>query len=177
MDSSLNMIDLEYLTNRTFLKKRKMIVKDNFKEDLTFYRKRVFQLTKDFLCGKYINAELDNAFKNYTKTCMDHFKFLDHSDIIQKDYSKIKIRDKKEPKKLNHQQNVDYLLMHTMQPVTKKITDCIPIHRKSKEKKTFMPKNRNINLRDPKFRSKGLSKKNVHNKYGKAQDKKKKTSS
>jgi len=162
MDASLNMIDLEYLTNPAFLKIRTTLVKDNFNEDLKFYRKRVFQLTKDFLCGKYINAELDNAFKNYTRTCISHFKFIDHSDIIQNDYSKIKESNRKEPKKLSAPQNVDHLLMRTVQPVSKKITDCIPIRCKSKEKKTFMPKNRNINLRDPKFRSKGISKKIYH---------------
>jgi len=37
-----------------------------------------------------------------------------------------------------------------------------------------MPMNRNINLKDPKFRSKGVVNKNIHNKYGKTDKKKKK---
>ena len=81
MDVSLNMIDLEYLTNRSFLKKSMLDDKveadnKNFEIDLKFYRKRIFQLTKEFLTGKHIHAELKMSFLNYSKSCIKYFKFI-----------------------------------------------------------------------------------------------------
>jgi len=175
MDVSLNMIDLEYLTNPAFVKLRKKLLKTNNKEDITFYRKRIFQLTKDLLRGKYINAELDNAFSNYSRICIGYFKFSDQSDIIQHDYVDIVRNEKKTVQRELNQKAPNHLLMCTMQPVSKKITDCIPIKYIKKQQKPFMPTNRNINLKDPKFRSKGVLKKNISNTYG-TQPKKKKIS-
>ena len=95
MDISVNMIDLEYLSNPSFQKKRKKewVKKDN-KKDIDFYRKRIFQLTKEFLCDKYINAHLDNAFNNYAEACIKYFKFTDQAEIIQSDYLKMKMQKK-----------------------------------------------------------------------------------
>ena len=172
MDVSLNMIDLEYLTNPVFLKVKKKMTKNNDKVDITFYRKRIFQLTKDFLCGKYINAELDNSFRNYTRTCIDYFKFIDQSDIIQEEYSKINL--KMPPPPVENIPLPNHLLMRHLQPISKTIPDCYPIKYINKPPKPYLPKNRNINLKDPKFRSKGVIKKNVNNTYGKKKPKKKK---
>jgi hypothetical protein len=176
MDISLNMIDLEYLTNRSFKKKRKALVKNSNKTDINFYRKRVFQLTKDFLCGTYINAHLDNAFNNYVTACIEYFKFIDQSEIIQSDYLTMKVVENKSKKKCMPHISPDYLMMRTAQPINIKISDCIPIKYIKKKEKLFMPTNRCINLKDPKFRSKGLLKKNINNKYEKTKNEKKKTS-
>ena len=134
MDISLNIIDLEYLTNRSFQKKRRTIVKNNNKTDINFYRKRIFKLTKDFLCGTYINAHLDNAFHNYSAACIEYFKFIDQSEIIQNDYLTMKTIENKSKKKCTPHISSDYLMMRTVQPVTKKISDCIPIHYIKKKK-------------------------------------------
>ena len=160
MDSSLNMIDLEYLTNPAFSHIKKNILTDNHTQDIKFYRKRIFKLTKDFLCGTHINRELENAFINYSRTCIEYFKFIDKADIIQKDYPP----DKKIKKKICvHESPPNNLLMRT--PRNTKITDCLHIQRKT-HKKIFMPTNRHINIRAPEFMYKGLKKKNIDNKYG-----------
>jgi len=168
MDSSLNMIDLEYLINPAFSHIKKNILTDNHTEDIKFYRKRIFKLTKDFLCGTHINRELEDAFINYSRICIEYFKFIDKADIIQKDYppdKEIK-RDK-----YVHESAPNSLLMRT--PRDTKITDCLPIQRKT-QKKIFMPTNRHINIRAPKFMYKGLKKKNIINKYGNKKKKKEK---
>ena len=169
MDISLNMIDLEYLTNPAFSKIKKIVKKDNHFEDTKFYRKRIFQLTRDLLCKKHINAELENAFNNYTRTCVDYFKFIDRSEQIQKDYEKCVSHKKSAP--FLPETPPDYLMMRNVQPISRKITECIPIKYINAPPKPFMPKNRNINLKDEKYRSKGVIKKNIHNKYGKKKKK------
>ena len=89
MDDSLNTIDLEYLINPIFTKTTSNIdksEKNNYEEDMKFYKKRIFKVTKDMLRGKKIEPDIDKAFINYTKACIEYFKFIDKAEIIQKDY-------------------------------------------------------------------------------------------
>ncbi len=53
MDISTNCIDLQYLINPSILQKLNRSSQLNIlsEEDLQFYRKRIFQLTKHFLQG------------------------------------------------------------------------------------------------------------------------------
>ena len=173
---SLNMIDLEYLTNRSFLKKSMLDDKveadnKNFEIDLKFYRKRIFQLTKEFLTGKHIHAELKMSFLNYSKSCIKYFKFIDKADTLQENYPSEK-NIKYSPSFISGSPP-DHLIMRTIEPAVKKITDCMHIISSKKQKKIFLPKKININLNDPKFRTKGVRKKNIHNKYDEKDSKKK----
>ena len=87
MDVSLNTIDLEYLINPAFANLRvKTEEDDTLKTDIEFYRKRIFKLTKDLLRNTTITTEVDRGFNEYAKICIKYFKFLDKSDIIQKQY-------------------------------------------------------------------------------------------
>ena len=85
MDVSLNLIDLQYLTNPDKL--TKLMQKKDLQQiphnDLDFYKKRIFQLTKDMLRGEKINTKVTKAFVNYAQICIDHFKFTDMMELIQ----------------------------------------------------------------------------------------------
>ena len=83
MDVSLNLIDLQYLTNpfeMTKIMKRK---EESLlsKKDLEFYKKRIFKLTKDMLRGEKVNTKVNKAFEHYAQVCMDHFSQLTGSTI------------------------------------------------------------------------------------------------
>ena len=177
MDVSLNMIDLEYLTNRSFAKKNTSCTrgdKNAYDKDLKFYRKRIFQLTKEFLTGHYVNADLKNSFTNYSISCIKYFKFIDKADTIQGGYPL--------DKNIKYQPtfvaplSADHLIMRATEPAIKKITDCMRVISTKKPKKIFLPQSLNINLKDPKFRIKGVGKKNIHNKYDEKDQKKEKVS-
>ena len=92
MDISLNLIDLQYLTNPDQLTKlmQKKDLQQISRNDLDFYKKRIFQLTKDMLRGEKINTKVNKAFVNYAQICIDHFKFTDKMELIQNDYKDIK---------------------------------------------------------------------------------------
>ena len=77
MDVSLNLIDLQYLTNPDKLNKimQKQNISKISQRDLEFYKKRIFQLTKDMLRGEKINTKVDKAFEHYANICIDHFQF------------------------------------------------------------------------------------------------------
>jgi len=172
MDISLNTIDLEYLTNPLYVTKKTQMQKKSNKSEISFYRKRIFKLTKDLLCNNYINANMDNAFHNYAEECIKYLKFKDQSEIIQGDYQNIK--KKEEEMDTTSKDNLDHLMMRKITPLSKTIKDYIPIkiHKPEKEP-PFIPVSRKIDLTDPKYRTKGIIKKNLPSTYGKTNAKKK----
>jgi len=173
MDISLNMIDLEYLINPSFssLCPDPKEEEEDLKSDIDFYKKRIFKLTKDLLRNTKCTTEVNRGFKEYAKICIQYFKFMDKSEIIQKQYANQK---KSESKNVVPQTEIpNHLLMRSAPAIHRTIPECMPVKVKNEKKKViFMPQNHNINLKDPLFKIKGLVKKNIDNKYEK--DKKKK---
>jgi len=162
MDVSLNLIDLQYLTNPFEMNKlmRSKEISLLSQNDVNFYKKRIFQLTKDMLRGEKINTKVNKAFENYTLTCIEHFKFVDKMEIIQKDYANIK--EKSSQNKKFNLDNTNNIIMKHNKPYRPKITDHIKVKSTRIVKPPVIPKTRNFNLKDPKFRNKGLKKKNIN---------------
>ncbi len=159
MDVSLNTIDLQYLTNpleMVKLGKKNVAAPYNLTKDITFYRRRIFQQTKEYLRGKQVVPKLDRAFENYARVCVEHFKFIDKSDIIQRDYEQLK------PDKPKITANFDIndsneVMMKKKAPQNPKITDHIKLksNRVKVKRKIILPKNRVFDLKNSKFRTKG----------------------
>ena len=109
----------------------------------------LFKVTKDMLRGKKIEPDIDKAFINYTKACIEYFKFIDKAEIIQKDY---KMYSQKSTTKKDIASIVmpDHLLMGTPPAITKTIPECYPVKVTNKKKKiTFFPKRRDIDIKNP----------------------------
>ena len=175
MDISTNAIDLLYLTNTNTFKnittKKKLTYN---KEDLKLYRKRIFEQTRDILVGNKVEKDIHNAFDEYVGLSINHFKFLDKKEIIQKDYEHIKKKSKKVS-------NIDYkeinkLVFKNEKPTHYKITDCIKVKRKTKiKKKMILPQIRDFTKNisaAPKDKSIG-KKDNIIIRYDEAKIKKK----
>ena len=162
MDVSLNLIDLQYLTNPDKLTKlmQKKDLQQISRNDLDFYKKRIFQLTKDMLRGEKINTKVNKAFVNYAQICIDHFKFMDKMELIQNDYKDIKSPVNK--KKTFNMKNSNSMMLRKKKPYRPRITDNIKIKSTRINTPPVIPKTRNFNLKDPRFREKGLKKKNIN---------------
>ena len=162
MDVSLNLIDLQYLTNPDKL--TKLMQKKNLQQiprnDLDFYKKRIFQLTKDMLRGEKINTKVNKAFVNYAQICIDHFKFIDKMELIQNEYKDIKPPVKK--KNTFNIRNSNSVMLRKKKPYRPRITDNIKIKSTRINTPPVIPKTRNFNLKDPRFREKSLKKKNIN---------------
>ena len=104
--SAINMIDLEFLTNPLELQKLKKGKNLNKIQpnDILFYKKRIFQMAKDILLHKLADVKVKNAFDSFCAICIEYFKFIDKSEIIQTDYSNFKKDSTSKP------QNID---LHT----------------------------------------------------------------
>ena len=91
MEDSTNEFDLMYLTNNLDYKKVKnKFLEPELYDDVKFYRKRIEKQIEDLLNGKNVENQLDNCFKRYLFLSVQHFKFIDKRDIIQKEYGDIK---------------------------------------------------------------------------------------
>ena len=162
MDISLNLIDLQYLTNPDQLTKlmQKKDLQQISRNDLDFYKKRIFQLTKEMLRGEKINTKVNKSFVNYAQVCIDHFKFTDKMELIQNDYKDIKSPVNK--KNTFNMKNSNSVMLRKKKPYRPRITDNIKIKSTRINTPPVIPKTRNFNLKDPRFREKGLKKKNIN---------------
>ena len=179
-DNFINEITLDCLMNKEQYNKyilKKKSKSENIK-DLKFYRKRIYYLTKDLLLLKDqtipVLPEVKIAFDNYVKTCINYFKVIDRNDIIQEDYKDVHhvISDKiGELNKLNDLHNLntteeaDNYLMRQIK-IKKNSLDGFVKKKINKPKEIILPKEKNINLKDPLLKNKGIvKKKNINNKY------------
>lgn len=171
MDISFNTIS--YLMNSNYqskfiTKQEEPMLKEQFKKDLKFYKKRIYDITKKLLKHDKINNTVSNAFEEYCKILIEHFKITDTKDIIQQDYKQ--------------QKNVSFLLDETNEKIDdntntnianedfnnlimKKNNKNITIENSMNIKKNkkinkpqFIPKQKNINLKDNQLKYKGLQK-------------------
>lgn len=146
MDISASMIDLHFLTNFHDKKKLGLEEKENVsRKDLLKYRKEILQLTKNMLRGYKTEECINDAFDNYIKQCIEHFKFLEMSNTIQNEYKPVDVPDSKKepPKKINLQQ-INETMLKPKKINTIKITDKLNIKKKKKKENTIiLPKKRN----------------------------------
>ena len=165
MDTFVNQVTLEYLMNKNgkqFAKNQKKYQVN--KNDQKFYRKRILGMTKDLLydpslCPLY---DIQHTFNIYVKTCIDYFKMLDKTDIIQEDYLEmmncVKELDTEENTELEYnKEDANKLLMRSIQinkPNLDKFVRRVPTS--SPANPSVLPKQKNINLKDPNLKNKGL---------------------
>jgi hypothetical protein len=159
MEDSTNEFDLMYLTNvSNFKKVNNNILEPELYEDIKFYKKRIMKQIEDLMDGKSIESQLDNSLKRYLFLSIQHFKFIDKRDIIQKEYDCIKI--KKPPQRDFNLKKMNKMFEKTNENLCK-ITDVLDIKIKYK-KEVILPRKKVINLRNEKLKTKGLEKKECH---------------
>lgn len=153
---NINEINRQYLINPASWEK---INKDSSfnelnQEDYEFYKPRIFKITKDILKDKEVDKKIKKCFMNYAKICMEHFKFIDKRDIIQKEYDEREKKNKNTTSfNINESNN---LIMKKTEFKKVKITDQMPIKTNIIPKNVVMPKKRIFNLKDPKLKRKGI---------------------
>jgi hypothetical protein len=181
-DTFINQLNVDFLINKDVYKSKCIQNKSNIasKRDKKFYRKRILNLTKDMLLFKEdmpdLFPDVTMALEIYIKTCIDYFKIMDECDILQEDYS----NEEEENKDIdnfnlnivnnennlcleNKNTNINSLLMrqvkiNTLDKFVKKTIYNI--------EKEIIPIQKEINLKEPYLKNKGIrKKKNINNNY------------
>ena len=186
----VNQVTLECLMNKDTYKKyvatkKKSVVN---KKDQKFYRRRILSLTKELLYPEETTAttpittttsaatkttindpNILGLFQIYSKACIEYFKTLDKNDIIQEDYSTLTTTGTHEmsPEDIKTQAEIDQQFMRSIrvkEPTT--LDKFVKRSTTAPKEDPILPKQKDINLRDPALKNKGIrKKKNITNKY------------
>ena len=147
--------------------------KEMFYKDKRFYRKRICDLTKQLLLNDNppeVTQDTRMAFENYSKACIHYFKNLDKTDIIQEDYNGLELNISSENNIENGNGNSEEMNKLMMRSI--KISEPNALEKMVKRtstrviSKAIIPIQKEINLKDPILKNKGIRKKNnITNKY------------
>lgn len=175
-DAFLNQASLDYLINTKQYKIQltsALNTKIN-RKDKKFYRRRILSLTKDLLSKEeseiVVAPDIKYAFDNLVKTCIHYFKILDRNDIIQEDYNGF-VEEIKEKKDLSESEQFlkeenEKLLMRSVKLSNHSLDNFIKIKMTKQAEELIIPQQKEINLKDPILKNKGVNKKkNIINNY------------
>lgn len=172
----LNQVSLDYLINTKQYKIQltNTLNKKINKKDKKFYRRRILNLTKELLSKDeseiVVSPDIKYAFDNLVKTCVHYFKILDRNDIIQEDYNKMD-DEIKEEKEISESEQIlkeenEKLLMRSVKMSNNSLDNFIKIKMTKKTEELIIPQQKEINLKDPNLKNKGIiKKKNIINNY------------
>jgi len=163
--NNIDKLTLQYLINPSIInkhtQKEENDLKLEFKEDKEFYRKRIFKLFKDMLNDKFENEILRDYYEEYISSLINYLKEVDTKDLLQEDYMDLslnKINNKKLENKTLSENNS--IIFNKEKIIDKQIKMDKFVIRPQKEKKEYLlPKTKDINLKDPRLRRKGIEKK------------------
>ena len=109
-----------------------------------------------------------SLFQIYSKACIDHFKTLDKNDIIQEDYVSLTTETAEmSADDIKTQSEIDQQFMRSIQVREPNTLDkFVKRSTTAPKEEHVLPKQKDINLRDPALKNKGIrKKKNITNKY------------
>lgn len=191
MNDIIHNITFECLVNKqyhNFFKKNGEILISVNKRDKKFYKKRILNVTRDLFLNDDVTVSPDvkESYNNYIKHCIEYFKMLDKSDIIQNEhndkiivenvnnYKNEDIDDSSNSNNItpntNEYNNLNSILFNktnknnTLDNFVKKI------HIENNKIPEIIPRKRKINLKDPLLKLKGVNNgvnNNINNNYEK----------
>ena len=142
--------------------------------DRKFYKKRIYDLTKQLLNNQTTDKMFPDivfSFESYIKACIDYFKVLDKSDILQQDYQDIPGEESFSAElntdHITTPQDADQLMLRSIKIQEPNALEKLVKRTSTKLKKPMiLPREKEINLKDPNLKNKGIRKKNnINNKY------------
>jgi hypothetical protein len=168
-----NNIDLEYLINPSVYEKYKEqnshVIKAQLNMDKSFYKKRIISTAKSILKDHDKNEypeEVTTSFNNFIKNCIQYYKFIDTSDIIQTDYIEYGTQSNNQHDQHDEEavseETINAITAQLMKnkDLTKTMTMDDFVEKKYVEtKKIILPQERNINIKENLHKKKRKKKK------------------
>jgi hypothetical protein len=142
------------------------------KEELEFYRKRIFHLFKELICNRKpddLPPDVKYAYDTFVKASIRYFKVADNNDLLQEEYKCIDI-SASEPATTNtntkddNKQDPNKLLMRRVKMDVPTLDKYVKRVSNKKEETVFLPKSREVDIKNPELKNKGI-KKNINNVY------------
>ena len=159
---------LEYLTNPNYNILNKTTDSftsqeelDQFKLDKRFYKKRIISLTRDMFKKNDYPANLNDVHNQYVRYIINHFKLIDRKDILQSEYDNIELSKTYEGDISYNIDEANKEIYNIKEPVPS-LDNYVKITKVNSERK-ILPKKKDINLKHPQLKTKGLREKKNKN--------------
>jgi len=171
MDFKLN--TLQYLTEPSLLEKlNNDSKKTTNKDEIGFYKKRIFVTTKLLLRNGKINTSVNDAFINYVKVLIQHFKIVDTNDILQEEFKNMLNENKVYKNEIKSGNEIEteansHIFKEQNDKNEGTLNNFVKTIYTKPEAKIIMPKQRTVNLKSPELRNKGINNRNNKNKISK----------
>ena len=176
----VNDITLQYLTNVrvTRATKNESPAKGTpTRKDVRFYKKRIMDMARKLMSSDCDASELNklpvdlkSGFDLFAHRCVEYFKALDRSEILQEEYYNISEKEPDTNVDAKTQAYADELFVKSVQVKQESSLDKFVVHTKVVKTPDPMelPRKRDVKLRTSELKTKGIAKKNLHNKYDEA---------
>jgi hypothetical protein len=167
--SYINQVTIDCLLNKSVV--NKYVKNKENKEEIKFYKKRIYNLFKEIITGNSpidLLPDVKYAYSNFLTESIRYFKTVDNNDIIQSEY-----KDMEFPPEIRCDVNdasgnvvdADKLLMRSIKIDVPTLDKYVTRISTKKKEKIILPKQKDINLNDPELKNKGLKKNNITNIY------------
>lgn len=172
-NSYINQITLDCLLNKETMGKylMKQREKQINKEELNFYKKRIFNLFKEIISNKLpddLQPDVKYAYDCFIKSAINYFKTIDNNDLLQEDYKDLVIsNDDCNETTIDTTKNIDDANNYLMRSVKMDVPTLDKYVKRVSNKKPeniILPKQREIDIKNPELKNKGI-KKNITNIY------------
>jgi hypothetical protein len=177
----VNNITLQYLANMSVTRATKTKVENKgipARKDVRFYKKRIVDMARKLMTSDCDASELNklpvdlkSGFDLFAHRCVEYFKDLDRSEILQGEYGDMCDKEEIDTNvDAKTQAYADELFVKSVQVKQESSLDKFVVRTKVSKTPDPMelPRKRDVKLRTSELKTKGIAKKNLHNKYDEA---------
>lgn len=169
MDNT-NEITLTYLSNPlyntgTSKKDLKNKGQELSKDEIKFYKKRVYALSKEILRGNNatVNEQVKRAHNDYVRAAIEYFKMVDTEELLQNEYKNIKQEVLSQgPLVSSSEFNIDdanNVMFPSAQEKSSTLDGFVNTKKLFVKKTTNHPQRKRLNLKTNRLRTKGIKEK------------------
>ena len=131
------------------------------KDELKFYKKRVYALSREILRGNNtrVSEEVKRAHNDYVRAAIEYFKMLDTEEILQNEYKNIEKEESKQNEQFTCSEFNIQDANNVMFPSTQGVSTLDGFVNSKKvvvNKATNHPQRKRLNLRTDELRVKGI---------------------
>lgn len=176
-NSYINQITLDCLLNKETMGKHVMKQREKQinKEELNFYRKRIYNLFKEIISNKPpadMPPDVKYAYDTFIKASIHYFKVADNNDLLQEEYKDVEfvLQECSEPDTILTENSVvndeaNKLLMRSVKMDVPTLDKYVKRTSVKKDNNIILPKSREVDIMNPELKNKGLKKNNINNLY------------
>lgn len=162
--SLVDQITLDCLLNKEMMGKHVMKQREKQinKEDLKFYRKRIFNLFKEIINNtppKDLSPDVKYAYDTFIKSTINYFKIVDNNDLLQEEYKDVEFPSEICNNQIDLSDNlveVNKIMMRSVKMDVPTLDKYVKRTTHKKDETIIFPKLREVDIMKADLKNKGI---------------------